>query len=223
MKNKGLKITGGILAILVTSFVFFTLSIDGMVKSSIEENGSILLQTEVTVDNVDISIFDGTGSIEGFTVANPEKFSEKNAISISKASMKIDLGSLFSDQIVVNNITIESPQLYFEQRGFGANLKTLNDNMDLSSSESSETSLIIEHLLIENGEVTVSTDIERERTASASIASFELNNIGKDGSNTIQQSVKEVMKPLLERAIAEAIKGGVVDQLENKLKDLINN
>lgn len=223
MKNKGLKIFGGILAVLIAGFLILTLSLDGIVKSGIEENGSKLLRTEVNIDNVDISLFNGSGSIEGFTVANPDKFSNKNAISIQEASIKVDLGTLLSDEIVIKDITVKSPQLYFEQRGFGANLKTLNDNMNLSYESSSETRLIIEHLLIENGQVTVSTDIERERTASAQIASFELNGIGKDGSNTVQQSVKEIMEPLLERAIAEAIKSGVVEQLENKVKDLLNN
>lgn len=223
MKNKGSKIFGGILAIIIAGFLILTLSLDGIVKSGIEENGSRLLQTQVNVDNVNISPFNGSGSIEGFTVANPDKFSDKDAISIQEASIKIDLRSLLSDEIIVRDITVKSPQLYFEQQGFGANLKTLNDNMKLSSKGSSETGLIIEHLLIENGQVTVSTDIERERTASASIESFELNGIGEDGSNTVQQSVRKVIQPLIENAIAEAIKGGVVDQIENKVNELLNN
>ncbi|MEQ8524399.1 hypothetical protein [Gracilimonas sp.] len=223
MKNKGFKIFGGILAVIVAGFLVLTLSLDGIIKSGIEENGSRLLQTQVKVNNVNISPFNGSGSIEGFTVANPDKFSDKNAISIQEASIRIDLGSLLSDEIIVRDITVKSPQLYFEQQGFGANLKTLNDNMSLSSKSSSETRLIIEHLLIENGQVTVSTDIDRERTATAAIESFELNGIGKDGSNTVQQSVQQVIKPLIERAITEAIKGGVVDQLENKVDDLLNN
>ena len=223
MQNKGLKIFGGILAVLIAGFLVLTLSLDGIVKSGIEENGSRLLQTQVNVDNVNISLFNGSGSIEGFTVANPDKFSDNDAISIQEASISIDISTLLSDEIVVEEVTVKSPQLYFEQQGFGANLKTLNDNMGLSSQGSSETGLIIEYLLIENGQVTVSTDIDRERSASAQIASFELQDIGKNGRNTVQQSIQEIMEPLLERAITEAIKGGVVDQLENKVKDLLNN
>jgi|AntRauTorcE11897_2_1112592.scaffolds.fasta_scaffold00054_32 hypothetical protein len=223
MKNKGLKFSGAILALFIAIFFVLTITLDGMVKSGIEENGSELFQTTVSVENVSISLFNGSGSIEGFTVANPENFSDQYAINLQEASIKVDLSSLFSDQIVFEDITIKSPQLYFEQKGFGVNLQTLNDNMNLSSGRDSETGLIIEHLLIENGEVTVRTEIEKERTASTSISSFELTGIGKDGNNTIQQSVREVLQPLIERAIAEAIKGGVVDQLENKVKDFLNN
>lgn len=223
MKNKGLKIFGGFIAVVIIGFIILTLSLDGIVKSGIEDNGSQLLQTEVSVGNVNVSPFSGEGRIDEFRVVNPDDFSDQDAIYIKEASIKVDVGSLLSDQIVVEEIRIKSPQLYFEQRGFGANLKKLNDNMDLSSGGSSESGLIIEHLVIEDGKVTVSTEIDKERTASASIASFELNGIGEDGNNTVQQSLQEVMKPLLDKAIAEAIKGGVTDQIKNKVQDLLDN
>lgn len=223
MKHKGLKIFGGLVAVLITGFIIVTLSLDGIVKSGIEDNGSQLLQTEVSVGNVNVSPFSGEGRIDEFRVANPDKFSDQDAIYIKEASIRVDVGTLLSDQIIVEEIRVKAPELYFEQRGFGANLKTLNDNMGLSSGGSSESSLIIEHLLIENGQVTVSTEIDKERTASASIESFELNGIGQDGSNTVQQSLQEVMKPLLEKAIAEAIKGGVTDQIKDKVQDLLDN
>lgn len=223
MKHIGLKVFGGIIAILITGFIILTLSLDGMVKAGIEKNGSDLLKTEVTVNNVSLSIFDGAGSIEGFKVANPGKFSERNAIAIQEASVKVKMSSLFSDQIVVEELIVKNPELYFEQQGFGANLKTLNDNMDLQSEESSEKRLLIEHLLIENGQVAVHTEIDKERTTSVSIESFELNGVGREDNNTVQQSLQEVMEPLLEKAIAEAIKSGVTEQIENKVQEFLNN
>lgn len=222
MQNKKLKLFGAFIALVIAAFVIITLSIDGMVKSGIEENGSELFQTEVSVDNVDISLFNGSGTIDGFVVKNPEKFSDEPAIRIQEVSLQVDLGSLFSQTILVKNMRIISPQLYFEQRGFGVNLKTLNDNMDLASDGSSDKNLIIEHLVIEDGRVKVSTKIDRKRTAKASISEFELEGIGRDGSSTVKQSVQQVMKPLLEKAMAEAIKDGVTNQLESKVKDLFN-
>ena len=172
---------------------------------------------------MDISLFNGSGTIDGFTVKNPEKFSDEAAIQIQEMSVQVDLNSLFSSTILVKNVRIINPQLYFEQRGFGANLKTLNDNMELSSGESSDKKMIIEHLLIEDGQVKVSTQIDSKRTAEAHISEFELEGIGRDGSNTMRQTVKQVMRPLLEKAIAEAIKDGAVEQLENKVKNFLGN
>ncbi|MEX2602676.1 MAG: hypothetical protein WD361_00660 [Gracilimonas sp.] len=223
MKSKTSKIIGGFIVLIITAFVVLTLSIDGIIKSGLEENGSELLQTVVTVDAVSISLFSGNGSISGFTVHNPENYSDEPALYIQDASMKIDLLSLFSDQIVINEIIVKNPNLFFEQKGIGANLKTLNDNMNLAFDEPSETTLIIDYLMIEDGQVKVSTSIERERTTEVSFAQFTLNDIGRDGNNTIKQSVRQVLEPLMQKAITEALKSGVTDQIENKVRDLLNN
>jgi uncharacterized protein involved in outer membrane biogenesis len=223
MKNATLKIVSGFVLVIIAAILVITLSLDGMIKSGIEENGSELLQTPVTVDNVSISLFGGSGVISGFAVQNPEGFSNEPALYIQEISMNMDIWSLFSDQIVVNEIMVKSPDLFFEQIGAGVNLKKLNDNMDLASEESSETSLIIEHLLVEDGKVTVSTSLERERKTEVSIAEFTLNDIGRDGNNTIKQTVRQVLKPLLQKAITEALKSGVTEQLENKVRGLFDN
>lgn len=223
MKNKPVKIIGGFVALILIGFLALTLSIDGMVKSGIELSGSELLQTAVSVDAVSISLFSGNGSIKGFTVQNPENFSDRPALSIQEASMKLDIWSLFTDQIVVHEIIVKSPELFFEQKGFGANLKTLNDNMNLDDDESSETTLIIDYLLIEDSRVEVSTSIEKERTAKVSLAQFTLTDIGRNGNNTVKQSVGQVLEPLLQKAIQEAVKSGVTEQIENKVRDLLNN
>ena len=220
MKHKGLKIFGGLLLILITAFIILNFTLDGIVKSAIEENGTELLQTEVDVGNVNISLFDGSGVIHGFTVSNPDEFSDEPAVQIDETSIKIDVMSIFTDTIVVENVMIRNPELYFEQQGFGINLRKLNENMELAEVEE-EPRLIIRHLFIENGTVRVSSTIDRERTAEASIEEFELNNIGQAGTNTMKQSIREIMDPLLERAIREAVSRGLLEQLENKVEDLL--
>ncbi|WP_234568308.1 DUF748 domain-containing protein [Rhodohalobacter sp. 614A] len=220
MKHKGLKIFGGLLVVLIAAFIILNFSLDGIVKSAIEENGTELLQTEVNIGNVNVSLFDGSGVIYGFTVANPEGFSDEKAIVIDEMSLKIDLATIFSDTIVVENIHIQNPELFFEQIGLGINLRKLNENMDVAE-DTEGPSMVINHLLMEDGTVRVSSTIERERTAEASIEEFELTNIGQSGSNTMKQSIREIMDPLIERAIQEAVSRGLLEQLENKVQDLL--
>lgn len=222
MKHKGLKIFGGLLVVLIAAFIILNFSLDGIVKSAIEENGTELLQTEVNIGNVNVSLFDGSGVIYGFTVANPEGFSDEKAIVIDEMSLKIDLSTIFSDTIVVENIHIQNPELFFEQIGLGINLRKLNENMDVAE-DTEGPSMVINHLLMEDGTVRVSSTIERERTAEASIEEFELTNIGQSGSNTMKQSIREIMDPLIERAIQEAVSRGLLEQLENKVQDLFGS
>lgn len=219
--SKRMKTAGGIMIAFLVAIITVTMSLDGIVKSGIESNGSELLQTKVEVDDVDISIWNGKGTVHGFRVENPDGFSENPAISIEETEIVIDISSIFSKQIVIEELRIKNPELYFEQQGFGTNLTTLNDNMEFSSESPSDKSLVIDQLLVENSAVKVSTSIDRERTAEATIAEFELQGVGRDGENTIKDGVKEILEPLISQAIEEAVKGGVVDQIKDKAKDLL--
>jgi hypothetical protein len=92
--------------------------------------------------------------------------------------------------------------------------------MDLAVDEDDPV-MFIDHLLVDGATVRVSSSIERERTAEATLESFELNGIGREGNNTMNQSIQKIMKPLIERAIQEAVSRGLLEQLENKVQDLL--
>jgi hypothetical protein len=223
---KTLKIIAGSIVAFFFLLLVITFTLDGMIKSGIEENGSELLQTQVTVDKVNISVFNGRGTINGFTVKNPENYSDETALYFQEASIKVDISSLLSDQIVVNEIIVNSPEILFEQKGLGINLKTLSDNMDQGyevSSENSDTNLVIEHLVVNNGKVLVSSSLGRERKTEVTLSEFTLNDVGRDENNTVKKSVQEVLKPLFQKAMQEAMKSGVTEQLEDKVRNLFDN
>lgn len=218
--GKGLKIFGAFIIVLLGAFIILNFTIDGIVKSNIEESGTALFQTQVDVGNVNISLFDGSGEIYDVSVANPEDFSDEPAIEMQEIRIKVDLMSLLSDTILVEDVNITNASLFFEQEGFGINLRQLNQNMNIEAEED-EPAMIIDHLLVDGATVRVSSTIERERTAEATLESFELNGIGRQGNSTVKQSMQQIMDPLIERAIQEAVSRGLLEQLENKVQDLL--
>jgi len=220
MKNKGLKTVIGFIIVLAAAFIVLSFAINGIVKSAIEEDGSELFQTAVEVGNVNISMWNGTSEIYGFTVSNPDQFSDQPAIELDEIQLKIDLASILSDTILIENIRITGARLFFEQEGFGINLRSLNQNMDLSADED-DAVIVIEHLVVESATVQVSSTIDRERTVEANIETIELEGIGRDGNNTLKQSMQQILEPLIERAIQEAMTGGLLRQLENRFKELL--
>ena len=226
MSKNTLKVLSGIFAAIILTLLLITFSVDRVVKTGIEESGSELLQTEVAVDKVSISVFGGSGTIEGLTIKNPESFSDESALFIQNASIKVDLGSLLSDQVIVNEIIINSPEILFEQEGVGINLKRLSDNMDAASgelSESSETKLVVEHLRISEGKIVVNSSLNRDGSTEVSLSDITVNDIGRDGNNTVKQSVEEILRPLFQKAIEDALKSGVTEQIEDKVRDLFGN
>lgn len=226
MSNNTLKVFSGILVVAILTILLITFSIDRVIKSGIEENSSELLQTKVTVDKVSISLFGGSGIINGLTIHNPKDFSEKPALLIQEASIKVDLSTLLSDQVIVNEIIINRPEVFFEQKGMGINLKKLSDNMDESSNETSKdskTMLVIDHLQVLDGKIIVSSSLKKDRTTEVSLSAITLNDIGRNGNNTVKQSVEDILRPLFQKAIENALKSGVTEQLEDKVRNLFDN
>ncbi|MBO6622175.1 MAG: hypothetical protein JJ892_14150 [Balneola sp.] len=219
---KGLKITGIILAILLGAVLAVGMTIDGIVESGIEDSGSDLLKTEVEVDDIDISVFGSSADMDGFIVYNPEGFTEGAAISLKEIEIDLDVQSLLTDKILINKIRVKKPEIFFEQKGQEVNLRKLSSNIDAGSDADSEKTIIIKEFILEEGKVKIHSELEKERSAEASIDRLVLNNIGESGSKTIQQAMKQIMSPIIREALSEAVKSGLKDILEEKVNGLID-
>lgn len=209
-----------LISIVAVGALILSFSIDGMVRSNIESTTSEMLDTSVEVGDVSISILDGAGTIDGITIHNPKGFSDKPALKLQQISIKIDLYSLLSDTIVVNEIRITKPEFYFEQKVSSNNFNALIEKLDGSSS--SETNLIVDYLLVENSRVTLAADIGEKESVKAEVSKVELRGIGRSGNNTMEQTMKQILEPLLQTAAREAVKRGLLDEAKEKLKDLID-
>ena len=160
--------------------------------------------------------------MDGFIVYNPEGFSDEAAISLKGIEIELDIRSLLSETIIIKRIHVKKPEIFFEQKGSKVNLRELSKNISLSSEDESEKAVIIEQFILEEGKVTILSELEKERNVEASIDRIELNNIGESGSNTVQQAMRQILEPIIQNAIAEAVKSGLLDQLKNAVEDLID-
>lgn len=210
-----------IIVILAIGALALSFSIDGIVKSSLENTTSEMLGTTVEVSDVDISILDGTGMIEEFTIHNPEGFSDNPAVKLQQIDIKMDLWTLLSDTVVVNSVEIKQPDMFVEQKAKGNNFKILSEK--LNEAEPSDVSLVVDYLLVEEGQITLSSDIGEEKSVQGKFDRFELTDIGREGNNTMEQTLRQILKPILQRAAREAIERGLLDAAKEKLEDLLEN
>ncbi len=219
---KGLKITGIIMAVLLSAVLVVGMTIDGIVESAIEDSGSEILKTEVEVDDIDVSLFGASADMDGFIIYNPEGFSDEAAISLKEIEIDMDVQSLLSDKIFVNKIRVKSPEIFFEQKGAAVNLRKLNGNINAEANDESEKTIIIKEFILEEGKITISSNLEKERTAEATIERVVLENIGESGSKTIQQAMKQILNPILKDALAESLKSVLKNKLEKTANKLID-
>ena len=210
-------------AIIVVSAItglILSLSIDSMVQSSLESTTAEVLNTSVDVEDVSISLLNGVGTITGFTIHNPEGFSEKPAAKMKEISIKMKVSSLLSDTVIVDEVRIQKPELYYEQKATGNNFDALTGSMGGSSS-SSDTNLIVDYLLVENGQVTLTADIGSKNSVMAEFSKIELEGIGRSGNNAMEQTIQQILKPVLDKAVQEAATQGLMDKAKNALKDML--
>lgn len=216
----------GIACILLLGFLVLTFSLDYLVKSGIESTGSEMMKSEVTVENVSISPFSGSGTIEGLRVRNPEGFDSDYAIVMKSFELSLNVGTLLSDTLVVNRIVIDEPALSVIQKLPENNLRILMKNMEESTQEESSSSggMIIEQLLVRNGRVSVTPNVGGERSATVKMGDIELENLGKSGSSTYQV-VRQVTSKIIGEALKSALSGqieGLKEKAKDAVKDIFN-
>lgn len=116
LKRTGL-IAGGIAAFLLLLVIIVLIFINPIAKCAIQSIGSDVTGTEITVEDIDISIFSGEASISGLMVGCPEGYSAGgHTLKLGSASAKLDVGSLFSDELVINSVKLKDISVNHEQK-----------------------------------------------------------------------------------------------------------
>ena len=223
--NKKLKYgLVGTLLILVALFVALSLSLDSLIKNSIESVGSEMTQTSVTVESVSVSPWSGSGRIEGLKVNNPEGFEQEYAYVMGSMSISLQPASLLSDTIRIEEIVITEPAISVIQKVPQNNLLMLSNNMDeaMQSGESSSTAMIIDLLRIEEGTVTVTPTIGGEKSARVELGTLELTGLGENDSSSSRQVVKMIADRIVNQALKVAL-SGELNKLKEKARDAMDD
>ena len=100
--------------VLVVGMLVLLWSLDSIVKRVIEGYGSAATQVAVHADSVALSVLGASATINDLTVANPSGFSSANVFRLGKIQLLVDRGTIRSNPLVINEITIVAPEVHFE-------------------------------------------------------------------------------------------------------------
>jgi uncharacterized protein involved in outer membrane biogenesis len=221
---KGIKIILlGLLILIGAGFLAATFTIDSIVSSNIEQIGSEMTGTPLTVDGVSISPFSGSGTIQGFRVANPDGYSEDYALELEDFSIELEPFSLFSDEVVVNQITIRGASVYVEQKLPENNIREIMNHLNsLPDSEASDIRLVIDHFVLENGSANLYTEVGGERSASVDFSRIELRDLGRtSGKETAEAVIKQIAEEVAGESLQAAAESGG-EQIRDAIRDIFN-
>jgi len=212
-------------------------NLDKIVAKVIEDVGTEVTQTAVRVGGVDLDLLNGKAGLSQLSVANPAGFSSPQIFSLELVSVAIDVESISSNPILIDEIVVRQPRVAYEMNQQGtSNLDVLKKNIaDYSASrdtgsggasqeqepadKAEEIRLIIRTLRFEGGELSASSALRPDKPVKASLPAFTMNDIGQSsGGATSEQIAKEVLNKLVRQATDAAKKAGV-DRLTDELQE----
>lgn len=225
-----------VLVVLIGGVLWFAYSkLDVIVQKLVEQVGTEMTQTSVALNGVDLELLQGKAAVSELAVANPAGFSGSNAFTLDKIGVDIDVDSLKGSPIVINEILVRQPQVFYEiNKDQVSNLDVLKKNIDSYSSSEAPASgsegkekteagdgikLIIKKLSFEGGKLSVASALVPDKKLEADLPAFNMSNLGQStGGASTEQITKEILRRLIEQAAQAAAKAGA-DRLKDELKE----
>ena len=201
------KIIIGIITIIIILVIVVMLTLDQIAKAGIEKYAPKVLGVGVQLESVHISPWSGNGSIKGLKIDNPAGFKAEYIFQVKRINVSIDIGSLFSNTIIIRKIHIQDPQIVYETGFHGSNIQALQNNIQGSTAKQKTAvekqpvsdakpgkNVVIESLVINGTKVTGSVGFVG---TTASIPKIEMKNIGRGGGMSYAQATNLVFSALV--------------------------
>jgi hypothetical protein len=210
-----------VVAILVVVGVLVVQNLDTIIKRVIEDVGSDVVGTQVSVGEVKFSLQEGRGEIYGLRIANPPGFTSPSAFEMDEVAVQLEPRSLAGPVIVISEVLIDGARLTAEQRGTTTNLKQLQEGMKPASEEPAppasdepgDVRLMLEKFAFVNSAATVDTEQLGDKTLK--LPNIRMSDIGdRETGLTPEQLASRMVSTIVSQA-----QKAVQDYLENAIKD----
>jgi len=221
-----------VLAIGVGAYLVLT-NLDAIVEAAIEKYGSRATQTAVRVDSVQIKLKEGSGAINGLTVANPKGFALSHAFSLGTIKTGIDYQSLQEEPYVINEITVRAPQVFAEiNEDKKMNLNQLKKNLSVGkpsdkqekeadATKAAEPRIIIRKLSFTDGNIKALVVPLDNKEYNLKLPNIIMTNLGGKTGSTPTELATEIIDRLIDEAKKQIKEKGIdaeIDKLKAKAK-----
>jgi len=115
-----------LIVLLTATFLFW---LGPTVKLLAEKVGSRALGVPISVEKLSINPRKGTLLLTGFEIGNHTTFGYSNTVSLAEVRIAIDMGTIFSDLLVIKEILIDSPHFVYEQNSATDNITEYATNI----------------------------------------------------------------------------------------------
>ncbi|MBN1901785.1 AsmA family protein [Candidatus Sumerlaeota bacterium] len=234
VKKKIIKIVVILLIILFIAFgvgvAIIAGNMNGIARTAIVKVLSYVLQVDVKLEKVNISLLGGSLSMEKLVIGNPEGFKTSEAFSMDKIEVSLNIKSFRTDEPIVKLVNIENPRITLEQGFKTSNLRRLMKNAsrfesgsqveNTPESQVAQKQIRIDKLIVSGAKVSLSAPVLKGEKLSVPVPRIELNDLGgKKEPITIAKSIKIFLNAVIEETLKSG--GGVIP--EDLTKDIKNS
>ena len=217
-----LKISAAIILLIAIVLVVSGITLNSIIQTGVETIGPKITGTPVNLEDVDLSLFSGQGRLVGLVVKNPQGFQTDHAFKLQDVYVSIDLKSALSDKLVIEEISIESPEITFEGDLSSSNLGKIRENVDTfgdsttskepreampQEKESSEQKVQIDHFIVKNAQVKLSATFLKGDALTVSLPDLHLRDIGKGSRGATLQEISSQVFEAIYKSIVQTVPG----------------
>jgi uncharacterized protein involved in outer membrane biogenesis len=233
-KEAGMKkiLIGIVIVVVIIAIGVYVLlsNLDSLVEKAIEKHGSQVTQTGVSVSGVKISLREGRGTISGLQIESPDGYSAQNAFSLDDITLDIDIKSLRSDLIVIDEIRIVAPEVFVEATKAGStNITDLRKNIEESIVESSgesgdaskgkEKRILIKLFVFEKGKIEVDASALGMENRTLDLPAIRMSDIGGADGFYPDKIGAVILDKITERVASEVAKSEIRGTLDKKIDE----
>ncbi len=231
-----------LLVIVVLAVLGVWLFLEPLVKTSVNKFGSQIVGTNVSLDGFKFSPFAGEVELKGLKVANPEGYKTENLLSLGRILVKVDVKSLMSDVIVVDDISVNEPKISYEMPDFTtSNVMQIQQNVakntapsaDKAEAQEAETvkeetatapskKVVIKRVLVEGGALSALTPLQTNASAlELNLPAVEITGIGESNNGeNIKDTIVTIFNKILFNATSVVTKAlGNISEMSQKAAD----
>ncbi len=166
MRSKLAWIAGLALGLLVIAYLGATFFVGSIVTAGVNRFAPTITQTTVHLEGARLSPLSGGGTLRGLLIGNPSGWSGDRAFYIGKIRVRVVPGSIFSDCIVLSDVSIDNPEFVYETKVVSSNIGDLLKNIQGSSTrqatgdqpvnkQGKPLKFIVKHFSLTHGRVTL--------------------------------------------------------------------
>ena len=200
-----------LLVLAIGLYVTMHFFLGGIVKSAVNRIGPRITQTKVELQAANISPLSGIGTLSGLSVGNPTGWSQTDAFRLGKVHINLEPFSLMKDHIVINELTIDEPEFFYETKVVASNIGDLLKNVEqaVGGKDTPKTAgekpvkLVVKKLTLKDGRVTIGA---AGQVVTVPLPPIDMTDIGvKEGGVTPAQLGVAIMRHVTPTIIAASM------------------